>query len=59
MTEEGAKKAFEKYIEQYANAYDDELIKYEQLVEKKKQQAQYESDVLGAMLGASLLGGLL
>ena len=58
MTEEGTSKAYSRYVEQYFDLYMDEVDNYNQIVEEKKQQNKYEEDIISAMIGASLLGGL-
>ena len=58
MTDEGASRAYSLYVEQYENAFMDELDKFNQIVEKKKEKAEYEADVITSMLGAALFGAL-
>lgn len=57
-TEAGSDRIYSLYIEYYYNAYEKEYSQLREIIRERKRQKEYESDVLGAMVGAALLGGL-
>lgn len=58
MTKEGSERAFQLYQESSLNALYEEYSKYERRIEEERQRRESEGDILGALIGASLLGGL-